>query len=191
MTLFMQTKTIATVSLSRFFTFSFIISINLFTGASFGQNTTSNNLEYLNNATNQNKHNIKDKASVKTKTSLMNFSSSDLTWINANNKPALKNSSWTFEDNNYNWKPSDKSLFIKIPLRKKFTANKISPKSVNEIEVEYRDLLPDNPVFPLVQIVTLDKKNLTKKILHFQGQPFSEELLDISPASWVKKITYI
>ena len=38
-----------------------------------------------------------------------------------------------------------------------------------------------------MQIVSLDKKNLTKKILHFQRQPFSEELSDISPASWVKK----
>ena len=114
MTLFMQTKTIATIGLSRFFTFSFIIYINLFTGASFGQNTTSNNLGYLNNATNQNKHNIKDKASVKNKTSSMNFNSSDLTWVNKNNKPVLKNPVWTSKGSNYNSKPSDKSQFIKI-----------------------------------------------------------------------------
>jgi hypothetical protein len=187
MTLFMQTKTIATIGLSRFFTFSFIIYINLFTGASFGQNTTSNNLGYLNNATNQNKHNIKDKASVKNKTSSMNFNSSDLTWVNKNNKPVLENPVWTSKGSNYNSKPSDKSQFIKIPLRQETTANRTSPELVSEIEIEYRDLLLDNPVLPLVQIVTLDKKNLTKKILHFQRQPFSEEILDVSSASWIKK----
>jgi hypothetical protein len=184
----MQTKTISTVSLSRFFTLLFIIIFfNLFISTSFGQNNTSNSINYPNNASTQNTYNIKAEISAKDKTSLTGFNSRDLTWVNASNKPALKNSAWTFEDNNYNWEPSDKSQFIKIPLRQKFTTNRISAESIKEIEIEYRDLLPDNPVLPLVQIITLDKKYLTKKILHFQGQPFSEELLDISSASWVKK----
>jgi hypothetical protein len=188
MTLLMQTKTISTVSHSRFFTFSFIIFFfNLFAGTSLGQSTTLNSLDYISKGTTQNKYNVKAEISVKDKTSLMSLNSSDLTWINVNNKPVLKNLAWTFEDNNYIWKPSDESQFIKIPLRQKITANRTSPELVNKIEIEYRDLLPDNPVLPLVQIVTLDKKNLTKTILHFQGQPFNEELLDVSSASWVKK----
>jgi hypothetical protein len=141
----------------------------------------------LNKVTTQNKYNIKAKVSAKDKTSLISFKSSDLIWVNANNKSVLKNPVWTFKDNNYNSKPSDKSQFIKIPLRQKITANKTSLELINEIEIEYQDLFPNNPVLPLLEIITFDQNNLTKKILHFQKQPFSEELLDISSASWVKK----
>ena len=77
------------------------------------------------------------KISAKDKTSLMSFKSRDLTWINVNNQPILKTPDWTFEDNNYNWKPSDKSQFIKIPLRQKITVNKASLELVNEIKIKY------------------------------------------------------
>ena len=80
---------------------------------------------------------MKVKISAKDKTSLMSFKSRDLTWINVNNKPILKNPDWTFEDNNYNWKPSAKSQFIKIPLRQKITVNKASLELVNEIKIKY------------------------------------------------------
>ena len=184
----MQAKTISKVNLSSFFTFSFFIFLfNLFTGTSLGQNTTTKGSDYLNKATTQNKYNIKTKVSAKDKTSMMSFNSSDLNWTNVVKESDLKNPTWALEDNSYTWEPRDKSQYIKIPLRQKITINKNSPESVNKIEIEYRDLFPDNPVLPLLKIVTLDKKNLKKKVLHFQKQPFSEELLDISSTSWVKK----
>ena len=164
--------------------FFFNVSANV---TAFEKNIIIKNSTSLYKVGTPDKYSTKAAVSAKDKTSMMSFKSSELTWININNKPVLKNPAWTFDDNNYNWKPSDKSQFIKIPLRQKITANKTSLELVNEIEIEYQDLFPDNPVLPLLKIITLDKKNLIKKILHFQEHPFSEELLDLSSTSWVKK----
>ena len=157
------------------------------TVTAFEKNITTKNSTSLYKVGTSNKYNIKVKVSAKDKTSLMSFNSSDLRWPNVSTKSALKNSAWALKGDNYIWEPRDKSQFIKIPLRQKFTTNKSSPELVNEIQIEYQNLFPNNPVSPLVKIVIADKKSLTKKVLHFKQNRLGGELLKVSSASWIKK----
>ena len=168
------------------------------TATTFEENIITKNSNSLHKVGTPGKYSIKARVSAKDKTSLMSFNSSELRWTDTSNKSVLKKSDWTLEGNSYIWEPRDKSQFIKIPLRTKFTPNKNSPEVVNEIQIEYQDLFPNNPIVPLVKIASLDKKpfnslnknNLTKQVLLFQKTPFTEELLEVSSASWIKK-TYL
>ena len=177
--------------ITRYIFFTFTVIIFIFnastTATAIKDNITIKVNHSLYKISTSNKYEIKAKVTVKDKTSMMSFNSSELRWANMINKSSLTKSAWALEGNSYTWEPREKNQYIKIPLRQKFTKNKNPPESVNEIEIEYRDTFLDNPVLPLVKITTLDKKNLTKKVLHFQKQPFSEELLDVSSASWIKK----
>ena len=187
----MKSKTRNSMSRYIFFAFTIILFSVSTTATGLTDNITIKNNNSLYEVDTSNTYNIKAKVSAKDKTSMMSFNSNDLRWTNVIKKPAFKKSAWALEGNNYTWKPHNKSQYIKIPLRQKIAANKTSLELINEVEIEYQDLFPNNPVLPLLEIVTLDKNNLTKKILHFQKQPFSEELLDVSSASWVKKNTLI
>ena len=142
---------------------------------------------------------IKAKVSVKDKTSLMSFSSSDLTWPNKGATSDSKNPAWSVENGSYVWEPGGKNLFIKIPLQQKNQTGNFSTKKLEEIQVEYQDLFSNNPTIPSAKIVvfkkkspaTANKKKLTESnVLFFQGSSFAfnkDLFKNISSAPWQKK----
>ena len=193
----MQSKTRNLMARCIFFVFTLLMFVfNVPTTATtFEENIITKNSNSLHKVGTPGKYSIKARVSAKDKTSLMSFNSSELRWTDTSNKSVLKKSDWTLEGNSYIWEPRDKSQFIKIPLRTKFTPNKNSPEVVNEIQIEYQDLFPNNPIIPIVKIeslnkepfTSLNKKNLIKKVFLFKKKPFTEELLEVSSTSWIKK----
>ena len=156
----MQSKTRNLMARCIFFVFTLLMFVfNVPTTATtFEENIITKDSNSLHKVGTPGKYSIKARVSAKDKTSLMSFNSSELRWTDTSNKSVLKKSDWTLEGNSYIWEPRDKSKFIKIPLRTKFTTNKNSPEAVNEIQIEYQDLFPNNPIIPIVKIESLNKQ---------------------------------